>query len=353
MTEQNKKVLVIAADLGHSAAKVTWTTSSNMSERNRLLIPTVVKDAINLSNDEAAKLAEKDTVELEGKKYFVGETALRQYNPEEFSGKERDWIINGYAHDAILLACVKKVMEAYYTKSNAIIDKIVLVLGLPTAYYASQKDNLIQRAEKLLRAHLIENIELKVGIKAQSEAPLYLSFYERDGKPNSEKLLKSKEESYVIVECGHFTVDFSHYNKGQVVHAHGDSIPNGVHSAYAKVKEYLMAKGWPTNVDIIRNVVEKGKIKIAGEEIDMSDIVNDAGRKVGEEAVEKLRSILGNEILSLDQIILAGGGAPLISSSFVNRYPKITKMLEDPRWAVSEGCLRVGLFQVYRAIKQG
>ena len=147
----------IGIDLGHSSVK----TSIKSGNKTPLIgaaeiIPTVVRNWTQIANEETARKALADTVEVNGKKYFVGVTAQRQGQADSFSGQSRNWI-ETEQHDALLVSAWNRANAVLAKNEMADPERISLVLGLPASYYAEQRDILRDRAntvhQRLVKPH--------------------------------------------------------------------------------------------------------------------------------------------------------------------------------------------------------
>jgi plasmid segregation protein ParM len=107
--------LSIAIDGGHSMFKVRAASLSLPDQRFSFQIPTVVMPAIVLTNEQTHQKAELETVELDGRKYFFGETAQRQGRSEVYTGQNAEWI-ESPQHDALVLGAWRKVMQSFGTR---------------------------------------------------------------------------------------------------------------------------------------------------------------------------------------------------------------------------------------------
>jgi hypothetical protein len=72
-----KTAASIGIDLGHSSVKTSIKTGIKLPILGGTTIfPTVVRDWVQIANEETARRAEADTVEVNGKKFLVGGPAL-------------------------------------------------------------------------------------------------------------------------------------------------------------------------------------------------------------------------------------------------------------------------------------
>ena len=147
-----KNTISIGIDLGHSSVKTAIKSGNKMPVIGGYTIfPTVVRGWTPIANEETARRAEADTVEVNGKKFFVGETAQRQSQAETFTGQNRNWIATEQ-HDALMASAWNRAMGVLAKPENNMAEpeQISLVLGLPASYYAEQRDALLSRARGLL-----------------------------------------------------------------------------------------------------------------------------------------------------------------------------------------------------------
>ena len=63
---------VIGLDIGHSMVKAVALSEDG---RHTITFPSVVTHALPISDDMTAREAEKETVSVQGRNYFVGNTA--------------------------------------------------------------------------------------------------------------------------------------------------------------------------------------------------------------------------------------------------------------------------------------
>jgi len=188
-------------DIGHSSCKLAIALAGDGKNRKFELFPTVVVPATHIDDEETAKLAQKETVWVDGQSFFVGKTALSQGHAVVFSGQDKDWITTP-AHDALILAAWRKSLAQLPNHPK----NIVIVLGLPMAFYAIQKDVLKDRAYKLLSPLLEKGQFLEIKTCSQSRAPLVNLQHLEDGSINPKYNIET--DNYAVIDIGHFTTDF-------------------------------------------------------------------------------------------------------------------------------------------------
>lgn len=331
--------LSIAIDGGHSMFKIRASSLLAPEQRISFQIPTVVIPAFNISNEETRVKSENDRVELNGRHYFIGETAVRQGNADVFTGQNKNWILTS-EHDAMILGSWQKVMDA--TKSQA--TRIHLVMGLPAKYFNSQKVALQERVYSLLRPRLLQGQTLKVFIQSQADAPLQYLAINKSGRLNSDRNLD--QESWGVIEIGHFTTDFALSESGSMIERASVSSP-GMYMVYEAVSTALVMENMPTAVTVIDKIVRQKTLNWNGVSKDMSTMVKTATSGFEALVLDHADRIFGQQAGLLNGILVGGGGAELIFASIKVKFPSAI-LGEDPRMMVVEGFCRLGLMSLLR-----
>lgn len=329
--------LSIAIDCGHSMFKVRASLLTAPDQRFSFQIPTIVIPFFTITNEKTRVNSEKETIEIDGKRYFYGETAMRQGRSDVFIGQNRQWI-ESIEHDVLLLGAWRKVMDA--TRSQA--TRIHLVMGLPAKFFGSQKETLLHRVHALLTPRLLPGQTLKVLVQSQADAPLQHLAINKNGKLNP--LINLDQESWGVIEIGHFTTDFALSEYGSMVEYAAVSC-TGVHMVYDAVSTALVFEKMPSTISVIDKVVTQRKVLWNGSIKDMSKIVEDATSGFESLVLDHADRIFGQQAGMLNGIIVCGGGAELIFKKIKEKFPSAI-FGEDPRMMVAEGFCRLGLMSL-------
>lgn len=334
-----KHAVSLGFDLGHSSVKLSIksTTTSTPIIGSAEIFPTVVRDWIQIANEETARKAEVDTVQVNGKKYFVGVTAQRQSQAETFSGQSRNWI-ETEQHDALLVSAWNRANSVL--ERNDIVDpeRITLVLGLPASYYADQRETLRTRANALLQRLVKPHQELQIYIESQSRAPLLCVIFDSNGAETGHG---GDDQTWGVVEIGQFTTDFTLHDRGQEVDSAASSA-RGAHMVYDRIAAAFKQKGYEANFELISNAIKTRKVKDFGKDVDVGDIVAPAISEFSTYIQDEVASRFGSKARSMDGIIVAGGGAYMVGAEIKAKYPNAV-IPTNPRFAVAEGYSRFGL----------
>ena len=335
-----KTTASIGIDLGHSSVKTSIKTGIKLPILGGTTIfPTVVRDWVQIANEETARRAEADTVEINGKKFFVGETAQRQSQAETFTGQNRNWI-ETEQHDALLVSAWHRAMAVLARSENSLADpdQVSVVLGLPASYYAEQREVLLQRARCLLQRLVKPHQDLQIYIESQSRAPLLCVVFDAYGQETGRA---GEEETWGVVEIGQFTTDFTLHDRGQEVDAAASSA-RGVSMIYDRIGAGFKQRGYEASYEMITKAIQTRKVKDFGKEEDINDIVQPAVSEFTTYIMDEVSSRFGTKARSMDGIIVPSGGAYIVGSEIRAKYPNAI-IPAQPRFAVSEGYSRFGL----------
>ncbi len=292
-----KNTISIGIDLGHSSVKTAIKSGNKLPVIGGYTIfPTVVRNWIPIANEETARRAEADTVEINGKKFFVGETAQRQSQAETFTGQNRNWIAT------------------------------------------EQHDALLSRARGVLQPLVKPNQDLQIYVETQSRAPLLCIVFDAYGQETGRA---GEEEIWGVVEIGQFTTDFTLHDRGQEVDAAASSA-RGVSMIYDRIAVTFKQRGYEASYEQISRAIQSRKIKDFGKEVDVNDIVQPAISEFTTYILDEVASRFGSKARSMDGIIVAGGGAYIVGQEIKAKYPN-TIIPAQARFAVAEGYSRFGL----------
>lgn len=332
--------LSIAIDGGHSMFKVLATSLASPEKRFSFQIPTVVMPAIALTNEQTRQKAELETIELDGRRFFVGETALRQGRSEVYTGQNADWI-ESPQHDALVLGAWRKAMQAFGNPPA----RIHLVMGLPAKFVGAQRDTLRNRILGLLTPRLVPGQTLKVIIQSQADAPLQWLSIQPNGNPNPQRDLDN--EAWGVIEIGHYTTDFALSDRGAMMEYAAVSCA-GMNLVYDAISNALARAKLPTSLDVVEAAVHKGSIKHFGELVDVSQMLRASTAGFEAMVMDEANRLFGQKAAALDGIIVGGGGAALLLNGLKQRYRNAVSSAE-PRMVVVEGFCRLGLLSLLQS----
>lgn len=337
-TQSNQTAASIGIDLGHSSIKICVKSGDTIpligaSE----IFPTVVRSWTSIANEETAKKAEADTVEVNGRKFFIGTTAALQGQAENFSGQNRNWVETDQ-HDALLVGAWHRANKILAKNSMPNPDVISLVLGLPASYYTEQRGPLRARAIALITRLLQPHQTLNVYIESQSRAPLLCVAFDGHGNETGRA---GDDESWGVVEIGHFTTDFTFHDRGQEVDGAASSA-SGAHKVHDRIASSFKQNNYLSDFESIDRAIKSRKIMVYGKEVDVNDLVAPAIAEFATYILDEVSTRFGEKAQRMNGVIVAGGGAYIVGQDLKAKYPNAI-IPTNPRFAVAEGYARFGL----------
>lgn len=314
---------VIGLDIGHSMVKAVAISSEG---RHVAMFPSVVAAAIPLSDEAAARDAERETVNIEGRQLFVGQTAVNQGAATSVTGLSQDWIASA-EHTALFVTAMKKLSDA---GASGVKDAVV-VMGLPSEYYKSQRD--------LLKEFLNGKGGSEIVVQPQPAGPYHGLMFNQDGTVAAGRSVT--RESWAVVDIGHFTTDFLLMMEGKRIEL-GLGSAKGVAIAVDYLRRLVRdKKGIEIDLLEAEEALRTGKIRNFGKLEDVSAEVQTAIGVVVGVVIDKAEALITPFARKLDGVILAGGGAHFLFRDIKARWPH-TVMASEPRLAIADGFARYG-----------
>ena len=328
----------IGIDIGHSAVKIAASMLHAPTQRFTDVIPTVVMPAGTITDEEMARRAERDTVTVGAETKWIGHTAIEQGRHAGFSGESRDWI-NTTDHDALTIGAYRRAVVDLDCAPRV----IHLALGLPTAYFTTQKNNLKERVGALLLPYVGPGQRLEILVQPQSDVPLKNKQFLPDGQINPK--YETDKQSWAVIDIGHLTTDFSAWTGVVPVEDCRDS-SSGASGVYSALRTAFVARGFSRHIGSIDEALRTGRVRSRSEWIDVSDIVHAAVQPLRDAIVSRAQALIGPYEQDLNGVIVTGGIAPLVFSAIKAVFPH-AELQENPSMAVAEGLCRFGLFAHY------
>lgn len=322
--------IALGLDIGHSRLKAIVIGS----RRYRFSYPSLVCPAIRLNDEVSQRRAQVDTVEVNGKSYFVGETAHFQMDRRAQSemGLYDDWIQTG-AYEALFRSAIKHVEQAGFS-----LDDAVVVQGLPARLFGTQREQLLQLANKVLEGRA-------TCYQLPQPAGAYnATILDEAGLPSrGDEVL---QESWATIDFGHYSTDLM-LTQRNVPIQRAEGSCGGFNKVIEDIRCQLSDRGMAYGPDDIQEVMEQGPkngrwvLKYYNQDIDFTSEVERAVPNLAQEALDKATSLFDPYVKRLNGVIVAGGPAPLLFPFIHEKWPHAV-MIEDPRFSVAEGFARFG-----------
>jgi plasmid segregation protein ParM len=322
MTRGKTMKIFIAMDLGRSAVKLVAYDGAN-DKREMLLYPSAVIPAKTLSDEGANARAVTETVTVDAKSYFFGDTAIRQGNDDLLGGLRDDWFATDH-HRALFLGGLKKLTHAGVPG----VDNALIVVGLPSTMYASHKGQLAN-----ILSALVPQADIKV--MPQALGPYFALLFDEKGRETNQI---AADGMYGAIEVGQYTTDYALVIEGDPIEdAYGSC--SGMSKAAANLQRILQQKDYAVSLAEATRALATKQIKNFGKNVDVSAEVAAAVEPLAEEIYMKSREVFGSNLRKLDKIVLAGGGAGLVAPRLAKEWGTL-ELIPNERFAVAEGFLR-------------
>ncbi|NLB17163.1 MAG: ParM/StbA family protein [Syntrophomonadaceae bacterium] len=285
----------IGIDVGYGYVKAMNETGQKIS------FPALVAPAGNnsLGLGEMFQHSIEYHVNIQGANYLIGEAAKQSFLATKTLSREKPPEI----HNPLLL------LSAYLLSGDAPSHEIGV--GLPLAYYASQKDELRER---------IASIEADVSIKGQKKN---IRFSKVGVYPQGAGILLSYQSmlpinGYVgLIDIGTYTTEYLLFETrgGQpipILEASG-SVEAGVQMVYSSVaREFQSQTGSPLSLDMEASIAEKSfrgePVTFNGKKYSLQDVAIRARENAALVITQKVLSAWGNKTGHIELTLLAGGG---------------------------------------------
>jgi len=263
-------------------------------------------------------------VELNGKRYFVGKSAIRhsQFAFRDLSSLRSDSVdFQVLFFSALSLYC------------SAPQNTFSIVSGLPVSRmsYAGTLTKLIEEGARITRYLGNEQKDMNIVIKNIEIVPQPLGTYWSDVLDSWGHELKSLEGKTGVIDVGYRTSDMITVLDGEYIAEKSKSFNIGMTTAVDEITSGLTESfGLEHGNYGLDEVIAAKTIKVAGETIDVSHIVNNALEKLAANIYGNVHSLW--QVLEYDNILLSGGGCQAIGSYLMPKF-KQSKIVTDPMTA--------------------
>ena len=327
----------IGVDVGRSSTKIV--ASWGDGERKELLFPSSVVDAFAISDEREAARAREETVLVNNKAYFFGKVAQLQGRLETTSGLTEDWVFSDQ-HSALFLGGLKKLADAGVPG----VDKAIIVVGLPAAFYASQKVALSNTLSQLAPG-------AEIRVLSQSMGPYHQMIFTTDGREDTS--VDPDQDSWAVVEVGQFTSDYAMVVKGHPIeHAFGSC--DGMRIAAEELQRILQKDPRKLHITMVEatEALRTKEVSNFGSKVDVSAAVTECVKPLAAQIINKADQLIGTKARELNGVLIAGGGAPLIFPHLLEKWPH-SKLTPNPRYSVADGfCRFAQALALYRASQE-
>ncbi len=315
----------IGIDIGYG-----FTKAINESGE-KLIFPSLVAPAGHDTLSEIFSQTEEYRVKINGyynNELLVGEAAKHSFAVTQVLNKEKP----AELHDPLVLTCASLLGH-----NN---PELTIGVGLPLAYYASQKNKLQDRLNKLASYININGKDYSI---AKITARV---FPQGAGVLLASNGLPSK--GYIgVIDPGTYTTEFLLFEmrKGQPVPIHEacGSVEVGSNLVYTAVAhEFQVQTGSPLPIGMEEKITLQAlaseTVKYYERDYSFTDIAYSARNNVAIAISQKVLAAWGNRTGYIGRTYLAGGGTLFFGASLYKSFPGVT-VVDDPVFANAHGYL--------------
>lgn len=316
----NIQDVVVGLDVGRSGVKLAFHF---MNEVKCHFIPSVVMPAKAITYDTNKKQTADNTVVVDGREYFVGETAIEQ-GASQTVGLSNNWL-DGIEHKALLLRS-KRLLSSY-----GITPKLI-VAGLPVETFESHAQQLFEQVSETFEC-AIQPVPQPWGV--------FQDYLLNDDGCLKKNTVSATREKFAVIDVGHYTTDILLMsNLNWIQESSGSSV--GMYKAVSELKNRLSAKGVTASALECQTIIRDKQIKEFGQWRDVTEIVEASIPATADVVVQETRNLLEAQARTIDHILVAGGGASCVVNKFKDLWPQTTEV-EDPRYSVVRGMRKYGV----------
>lgn len=317
----------IGMDIGHSAVKLAWNEAG---APRSMLFPSAVVPYFHISEENTRRMAELDAVTIHDQRFFIGDTAAVQ-SATSVTGLNMDWI-KTKEHSALLVGAANKL-----TQRNVPVSGRVICLGLPVVAMARQHAMLQTEATRLFP-------DATVKIFPQPLAAYQTLMLDADGNPSRDRNMV--QESWAVIDVGHFTTDIILMDRGRWIEDVSGSC-SGISKACTHFQRLIAAERFEIDLLEAEECIKTGKLMEYGKAIDVSKEVTQAMEALITEIREEAHKRLSDRVRKLNGVLITGGGAGFVHDALVRVWPN-TVISDVPRLAVAEGMRRLATAMIRR-----
>lgn len=298
----------------------------------KLIFPSLVAPAGHDALSGMFSQTEEYRVKIKNGHYnndlLIGEAAKHSFAVTQVLNKVKPADL----HDPLVFTCIGLLGQ-----NN---PELTIGVGLPLAYYASQKEGLQTRLNQLSSYITINgkdhNIkQIKAEVFPQGAGVLLAS----NGLPS---------KGYIgVIDPGTYTTEFLLFEmrNGQPVPIHEacGSVEVGTSLVYTAVaREFQAQTGSPLPIgmehEITLQALNRETIKYYDKTYSLSDAAYQARNNVATAISQKVLAAWGNRTGYIQNTFLAGGGALFFGAEFYKSFPSVT-VVDDPVFANAHGYL--------------
>lgn len=329
----------VGIDLGYGFVKAT-------DGEREVVFPSVVGSARELRyRSEFADLSNgvsNLSVALDGRRYFVGDLAIRQ---SEIASRSLD---ENRVEDRNIRVLLYTALGLFAQWEQQTFN---LVTGLPSIYFGALRDqwsNALRGTAVIRTSSGGEERERTISVDRVRVVPQPLgTLYDR-ALNNIGNIADSDlgRLRVGVVDIGFKTSDFAAADQMEYIERLSGSTTTGLSNAYALIAERLR-----NEFRIVKEnhemdqIVQRGELRLAGKLYDISAIRKDAFERVAAKIITELDSLW--DYREFDAILITGGGGQALAEYILPRF-RNAYLVEGAQLANARGFLKLAA-NIFRA----
>lgn len=306
---------MIGIDVGFGDVKAVYLEKD---EIKYLKIPTAVKYA----GANSAGISENGIYSFQGKEYLIGEQA--RYGA--FSTRSYDFLKR---YSGLFVYHVLKTLN---------IDHEKVGIGLPLNWYSKKDDFLKELSATVVNGELLK-FEPVLFPQAVGVLMDYRKNIKGEIKPDTDK-------DGIVLDIGYNTVDILCFEKGAAVRSDSATIDKfGISRIIVELSDIILKDfSFQLSEQETKEIFISGKLKLYGDEKDMSEVIRSLIEKYFEELMHTIESRWESRLQRSEVMLLAGGGAVTLREHMPSSLSKIMAVPVLPEFSNARGYLK-GLIQ--------
>lgn len=328
--------MIVGLDVGYGYTKAT-------NGFKHIILPSVVGPAVEIKYHNGLISSGRGLeVELGGRRQFVGELARLQ-SPVTTSplARERD------------LDIVRTLALTAIHQIHADGGLVELVTGLPVSWYDDREeliDALQGRHSYRVNGEAITVMIEEVHVVPQPFGTLFSALLTERGILGDPENLADREVA--IVDVGTYTTDYALSDALRYIETRSGSTDAAMAQVY-RLLQREVERTYDIDIDLAEaeRAARDGAISTYGDALNVSPQVKAAIDDVAATIVADAESLWPDRGRTFAQILVTGGGAPLIYGALVDVFPHAA-LVTEPQMANADGFYRYGLFKARQTTGQ-
>ncbi|MBE0506576.1 MAG: ParM/StbA family protein [Marinospirillum sp.] len=305
-TEKKEQITEVAVglDIGRSGVKLVFNATDSQNPPEEIVFPPCAMPASVLADEAERRRAAPDTVIIDGQSWWFGQTAqIQSMGGAEKSGNFASWA-HTEDYKALTHGALKRVRDRY---PKAILK---IACALPSESTSKDRDAVVDMTREVAGSHC------KVTCQVQPEG---IFFQHVANNP----ALSESGVNVLVIDVGRYSTDFAVISGGSPVRNAYRSVP-GVARATDILWDRLMAKPEfgstkRPSIERLETALMEHSITLSARKYELEDS-RKAVNSLAQEILRATKEVIDKMTGGIDHILLAGGGAPLVSPIFQEVY---------------------------------